>query len=414
MPPHLKVAYYLQRFPHLTETFILREMLNLRKIGFDVQVFSLLPPVQTSIMHDQIKELMPYVHYSPFLFSFRLILAQFYFLFRSPMKYFTAFRRAVWQTSPVLIDTLKMVVIFPKSVYFAKQISEMKIDHIHAHFIWLNGIAAQVAHDLTGVTYSLHAHAWDIFQRNQESVRRQLELATSIVTVSEYHRQYLAHLCPRWRPVDIQIVHYGIDPEEFNPWHRSPEDNRIQIISVGSLVEKKGHEYLIDACKQLLTQGYKFHCSIIGSGYLFNNLQTRIIDQELQENVTLHGAMNQTEVQDLYHHSDIFALACVVARKGDRDGMPNVLLEAMALQLPVITTPVTGNPELIHDNENGLMVPERDAQSLALAVERLINDPTLRSRLGQEGRQTVLNGFDIHQTSSKMADIFTKIHQDLT
>ena len=385
-------------------------MLSLREMGLDIQVFSLFPPLWTSTMHKQVQDMLPYVHYSPFLFSFKLILAQFYFLFRSPLKYLRALQHAIWQTNPAPADLARMLIIFPKSVYFARRLEEMKVDHIHAHFVSMSGIAARVAADLTGITYSLHAHAFDIFQRNRECVRRQLELATAIVTVSEYHRHYLAELCPRWRPEDIHVVHYGLDPAEFKPRHEQAEDNSVRIISVGSLVEKKGHEYLIDACKQLSVKGYRFQCSIVGGGELEDVLQARINEHGLQEWVTLLGARNQTEVQNLYHHSDIFALACVVAQSGDRDGMPNVLLESMAMELPVITTPVTGNPELVHDGENGLMVPERDAQALAIAIERLISDQVLRRQLGQRGRQTVLSGFDIHQTASQMALIFQEIN----
>jgi glycosyltransferase involved in cell wall biosynthesis len=404
----MKIAYYLQRFPYLTETFILREMLLLREMGVDVQIFSLLPPGPKGTMHQQVQAMMPFVHYSQFIFSFKLIQAQFYFLLRTPRKYFKALGRAIWQTWPEPVDLGKMLIIFPKSVYFARQMQEMKIDHIHAHFVWTNGIAAQVAADLTGVTYSLHAHAWDIFQRNQECVRRQISLASVVVTVSEYHRQYIANLCPHWKPDDIRVVHYGLDPSEFTPGHVPAEENTIRIISVGSLVEKKGHAYLIEACALLLSKGYKFQCSIIGGGYLRESLQERIDRFGLKGSVFLVGAKNQTDVQDLYRHSDIFALACVIAQNGDRDGMPNVLLEAMAMELPVITTPVTGNPELVHEEENGLIVPSRDAQALASAIERLINDQALRLRLGKQGRQTILAGFDIRQTSAEMAAIFNK------
>jgi len=412
MPEQLKVAYYLPRFPRLTETFILREMIHLRELGLDVQVFSLAPPLPSPTMHQQVQEMMPYVHYSPFLLSIKLLFTQFYFLLRSPLKYIRAFIRAIWQTMPEPKTLMRVLIMFPKSVYFARQLQEMKVDHIHAHFVWVNGIAAQIAADLTGITYSLHAHAWDIFYRNPQSVQRQLELATAIITVSEYHRKYLANLCRRWHPEDIRIVHYGLDPIEFTPGHVNTEDNTIHIMSVGRLEEKKGHEYLIDACKLLSTRGYKFQCSIVGRGRLLESLQARINELGLHECVKLLGAMNQTEVQNLYHHSDIFVLACVIAKSGDRDGMPNVLLEAMAMQLPIITTPVTGNPELVRDGDNGLLVPERDAHALALAIERLVNDPFLRSKLGQRGHQTVLAGFDIHQTAAQLAGVFREICGD--
>lgn len=287
----------------------------------------------------------------------------------------------------------------------------MKVDHVHAHFVWLNGVSAQVASDLIGIPCSLHAHAWDIFQRNPDCVRRQIELASCIVTVSEYHRQFLADLCLQRGSKNIYIVHYGLDPDEFKPAPLLNEDHTVRIISVGRLVDKKGFIYLVDACARLADKGISFRCSIVGEGPLRNMLQMQIDRQGLQDCVLLLGAKNITEIMNLYRNSDIFALPCIVARYGDRDGMPNVLLEAMAMEVPVITTPVTGNPELVHDRVNGLMVPECDPEALELALARLINDPNLRTQLGLEGRRTVLAGFDIHHTAAKMADIFQEIHQ---
>jgi colanic acid/amylovoran biosynthesis glycosyltransferase len=409
MPNQLKLAYLLSRFPYLTETFILREMLELRRHGTDVHVFSMLPPLPTPV-HQEVKEMMPYVHYSPFLLSQKLVLAHLYFLLFSPLNYIRAFLKAIWQVYREPLVLLRVLITFPKSVYFAKQIKDLDIDHIHAHFIWINGIAASIAHDLTGVTFSLHPHAFDLFTRDQADVRRQLELANGVVTVAEYHRRYIANLCPRWPPKDIKVVHYGLDPAEFMPAHVPVEDDTVRIISVGSLYEKKGHEYLIDACAQLARKGHAFRCSIVGSGLLYDALQARINEHGLQDSVSLLGAKTQADVKNLYRQSDLFVLACVVAQHGDRDGMPNVLLEAMSMRLPVVTTPVTGIPELVRDGETGLLVPERDAQALACAIERLINDNALRRKLGQQGRQAVLSGFDIHHTIAQLVAAFQEIH----
>jgi colanic acid/amylovoran biosynthesis glycosyltransferase len=406
-----KIAYFLSRFPYLTETFILREMILLRELGLDVYVFSMLPPLPTPV-HEQVEEMMPYVYYSPFLFSWRLMLAQFHFLFRSPVRYVQAGWRAIWQTWREPAVLLRSLLLFPKSVYFASQMQELGIDHIHAHFVWVNGIAGRVAADLTGITLSLHPHAFGLFMRDRESLRRQLELADGIVTISDYHRQYIAELCPRWSPDDIRNGHLGLDPEEFKPEGVPPETESVRIISVGSLYEKKGHKFLIDACVELAEKGYAFHCSIVGGGPLQAALQARIDQYCLQDRVSLLGAKTLAEVKDLYRQSDLFALPCVVASSGDRDGMPYVLIEAMAVQLPVITTPVTGIPELVRNGETGLLVPERDARALALAIERLINDGHLRQMLAQQGWQVVLTEFDIHQTAAQLATIFEALVGD--
>jgi glycosyltransferase involved in cell wall biosynthesis len=359
-------------------------------------------------MHPQVQPLLPYTHYSPYLFYWKLLLAQFYFLLHHPLKYFYALRRAIWQTLPELKTCLMTFLLFPKSVYFAKQLKELDINHVHAHFVWLNGVSAQIAADLLGISCSLHAHSWDIFRRNKECVRRQLKLATCVITVSEYHRQYLNSLFPASCQPDIRIVHYGVDPAEFTPLVNKSNNHPVQITSIGRHVEKKGFRYLIEACSILERENVAYHCSIVGEGQS-EDLEARIKVHGLSDYITLVGAKNITEIQSIYQQTDIFALPCVIARSGDRDGMPNVLLEAMAMQLPVVTTPVTGNSELIRDGFNGLMVPIGDADALATAIERLINDPSLRARLGIQGRQTVLEGYNIHSTSAQMALIFQEL-----
>jgi colanic acid/amylovoran biosynthesis glycosyltransferase len=408
MSSKLKVAYILSRFPKLTETFILREMYWLRQSEVEVHIFSLFNPLPTPV-HQQAEELMPHVHYSPFFLSWALILAQFHFIFLSPLGYWRALLKAIWQTYREPRVLLRVLLLFPKSVYFARQMKDLGIDHVHAHFVWVNGVAAGIASDLIGVTFSLHPHAFGLFMRDQVDVRRQLERATRIVTVSEFHRAYIADLCPGLDPHDIEIVHYGLEMDRFRP-SPEPTDNGIpHILSVGSLVEKKGHEYLIDACASLAEKGYDFQCSIVGVGPLQESLQARIERYKLHDKVHLLGGKEQAEVFELYRQSDVFALACVVAQYGDRDGMPNVLIEAMAVQIPVVTTPVTGIPELVQHGGNGLLVPERDVTALAQALERLIRDESLRRELGGKGRETVLNGFEIGQTTAKLAAIFHEV-----
>lgn len=402
MNSKLKVAYFLGRFPYLTETFILREIILLRRLGLEVHIFSMFPPLPTPV-HGQVAEVMPYVHYSPYILSGRLILAQLHFLLHSPYRYFHALFRAIWQTYQEPLVLLRVLMIFPKAVFFSKQTQELGIEHIHAHFVWVNGIGAGIAHDLTDITYSLHSHAFDLFTRDQECLRRQLEIAGAIVTISEFHRQYIVSLCPHLLPENVKVVHLGLDPEEFTPAPIPAQNGTVRIISVGSLIEKKGHEYLIEACAKLAQKGYSFQCFIVGMGPRQDALQVHIDEYGLHDCVFLLGGKTQEEIRELYRSSDLFVLACVISRTGDRDGMPYVLLEAMSMQIPVITTAVTGIPELVRDGENGLLVPQRDAPALEGAMERLIKDKTLCHRLGKQGRQTILADFDIRKTADQLA-----------
>ena len=412
MSNKLKVAYILSRFPYLTETFILREMIGLRKQGFDVHIFPLFSPL-TGPIHRQVEEMMPYVHNSPLLFSFQVILSHFYFLFLSPIKYFRALYTAIWQTYREPRVLVRVFMIFCKALHFARQMKDLEVDHIHAHFVWVNGIAAKIISDLIGITFSYHPHAFGLFMRDQESVRRQLDQATGIVTVSQYHCQYIADLCQDWPSHEIKIVPYGLDLVEFTPNPQNTSTDIAHIISVGRLVKKKGHEYLIDACAILARAGYKFHTSIVGTGPLKDKLQTKIDEYQIQDYVSLLGVRNQSEIKELYRQSNLFVLACTVAENGDRDGMPNVLLEALAMQLPIITTPVTGIPEVICNEENGLLVPERDSQALARAIERLIEDKELSKRLAQKGRQSVAK-YDINRTVGLLDQALLNIHASRT
>jgi colanic acid/amylovoran biosynthesis glycosyltransferase len=403
----LRVAYLLHRFPYLSETFVMRELYWIREHDVDVYIFSLLRPKRGPI-HEQAKSLLPYVRYSPFL-SYEVSKAQLHFLRRSPGRYLRAFWRIIWQTYREPAVLLLMLALFPKSVYFAQQLEQLDIDHVHTHFVWIGGIAAGVAADLLGISFSIHPHAFDLFSRNQRDVRRELEHASKIITISDYHRSYIAQLCPSIRPADIAVVHCGLETERFTPVVRPAQSGPIQILSVGRLLEKKGLHYLIDACKLLADRGLTFQCRIVGDGPLRDALQAHIDQIGLSERVVLLGALEQAQMVTLYQDSDIFVLPCVVASSGDRDGIPVVLMEAMACQLPVVTTPVAGIPELVQDGETGLLVGERDVAGLAHTLEGLIVNEAMRSRLGKQGRQMVLSGFQVQHTTAELASIFHQI-----
>lgn len=412
MPDRLKIAYFLLSFPNLTETFILREMLTLRAMGYDVQVFAIMPPPKKPVLHPQVEQMQPYVHYSPYFLSLGLVLANLYYIFRSPGRYFGALWQAIWQTAPDLEDLAKTLLIFPKTVYFARQAQKMGVDVIHAHFVATNGVAAQIAARLLGVPFSLTAHAYDIFLRKPEAVRRQLTLPDALATISEYHRRYVANLCPqRWTPETVDLVHCGLDPSEFVPNPQPVGDGKARIVAVGSLAEKKGHEYLIDAAALLARDGCDFEVSIIGQGPLRESLQARIDSHGLGMRVKLLGGLNQTQVKERYRQSDIFTLACVTAKNGDKDGIPVAIMEAMATEIPAVSTDVAGIPELIIDGETGLLAPEKDAPALAAALNRLMNEPDLRHRLSLQGRRKILDEFDIQQTAERMAAIFERIYR---
>lgn len=403
----MKVAYILHRFPVLSETFIMRELHWIRRHGIDVTIFALLPGTD-KLVHDQAQELLGLTHYSPFL-SRAVVRAQAHFLRRSPGRYMTALAGVIRQTWREPLVMLRGLLLFPKSVYFAQRIQTLGIEHIHAHFVWVDGLAAGVAADLLHLPFSLHSHAFDLYQRNPHNVRQELQHASQVVTISEYNRRYIAQLCPAMDPSQVEVVYCGVDTAVFQPEPKQAADGILRVISVGRLIEKKGMVYLIEACKQLVDRGLAIECRIVGEGPLHSSLQARIEQLGLQPHVTLLGALAQDEVRRLIQAGDVMVLAATVAASGDQDGIPIVLMEAMACGLPVVTTPVSGIPELVVDGQTGLLTQERSPSELADALEKLACDDGLRQRLGSQARAMVVSRFDLRQNSAKLASIFHRV-----
>ncbi|UCC53236.1 MAG: glycosyltransferase [Anaerolineaceae bacterium] len=403
----LRVAYVLGTFPQLTQTFVTREIFWIRVNGIEVQIFSLRHP-SSPPTDEQVTELLPMVHYSRSL-SISLLAAQFYFLFRSPRRYLRALGKVISFTYCEPRILLRALVDFPKSVHFARQMHELEVEHVHAHFVTLAAISASVISELLGVTYSIHAHAVGLFKRDPQDVRRQLEDASRVITISTYHRAHIAELCDGISVEDVDVVYCSLETERFRPVSKTNGDGPFRMMSVGRLIEKKGFEYLIEACALLVNSGQDLQCKIAGAGPLQESLQARIDHQGLQKQVRLLGAVNQDKILELYQESEAFVLACVVGQDGNQDGLPVVLVEAMSCGLPVISTPVAGITDLIQPEETGLLVEQRNSLELAEAIEGLIGDEKRREKLGERARQKVEADFQVQQSTSRLAAIFRDI-----
>jgi colanic acid/amylovoran biosynthesis glycosyltransferase len=400
----LRIAYVLQAFPRNSETFILREMYWIRQHDVELYIFPLLP-TRTKPVDKDATELLAHIRYTSVL-SWKVVKAQVYFLWNSPRRYLRALAKAVWQTHREPKMLLVTLALFPKCVYFARQMKVLGIDHVHAHYLWHTAIAAGIASDLLGKTFTVHIHAFDLFESNQHDSRLRMRNASKIITVSKYNAAYIDKLLPG---ADPEVVYCGVDTDRFLPKERAKRSRPITILSVGRLIEKKGHEYLIDACALLAGRGLSFQCYIVGAGPLRKSLQGRIARCKLQDKVLLLGALGQERVLELNQHSDIFALACTVSKNGDRDGLPVAMIEAMSCGVPVVATPVTGVPELVDDGNNGLLTNERDAAGLAGALQKLITDGSLRRQMGQKARLTIIEKFRIQDNTAKLAAIFREL-----
>lgn len=412
----LRVAYLLQRFPVLSETFILRELAALVEQGMEVTIFSLLPPKEP-VRHAQADLLLPYTRYaSPW--SLPVLRAQAHFLRRRPLRYLRAWANAIHQCYREPLLLARVLVLLPVAVYFAQQMEAARIQHIHSHYIWLGAILAGVAGELIDVRYSAHVHAFDLYQRDVQDVRRQLADAAQIVTISEANRRYIYRLCPELDDgsARVEVVYCGVDSTRLSPRPAHLADGPatpLRLVTVGRLIEKKGHTVLVEACRGLRDEGIEFICHIIGDGPLRPRLQAQVAAARLADQVVFCGPMAQDAVFAQLRQSDVFVLPALQARSGDRDGIPVVLMEAMACELPVVTTPISGIPELVTHGESGLLVEADAAGNLAAnlvaALRRLAAAPSLRQELGQAGRRKVMADFDLYKNTQQLAGIFRRV-----
>lgn len=278
--------------------------------------------------------------------------------------------------------------------HWARMLRHEEVSHIHAQWAHSCATIGMYGAWLMGKTFSFTGHGADLW-RDRCALEDKIRRATFIACISEFHRKlYLENGA---RPEQLTIVYCGINPELFFPKELTfEEDQPLRIRSSGRLVEKKGYEYLIDACKILVDEGIKVECAIVGNGPLDGALQERVRRHGIENSVQVLGrSIKYEEMAAFLHGGDVYCLPCVWSADNDADGLPAVLFEAMASGLPAVSTDLVGIPDLITDGVNGLLVPPRDAGALAEALRRLHEDHEFARRLAGAGLRTVHEKFNL-------------------
>jgi glycosyltransferase involved in cell wall biosynthesis len=395
-----KIAYVLGSFPMLTTTFIDREILEAKRIQTNLVMLAIRPGAVTQI-RPEVKRLAEETIYLLPVPWLKFLLANLHFGITRFCTYFATLLYLLTRPHKTIVSRGKTIAHFGEGVWAAALLKPEHIDHIHAHFADRAAVVALVASRLLRVPYSLTAHANDIYA-SPVLLSEKVAHAKFVTTCTGYNKAFLERATGR----PIELVYHGLDLTRIESGV-SPSLNGQSplILSVGQLKGKKGFAYLIKACQLLKNRGYDFRGEIIGEGPNRKNLETLIADLKLQDTVTLRGALSNAEVMARYSQATLFVLPCVVAKDGDRDGIPNVLLEAMINRVPVISTELSGIPELVENNVTGLLVNSGDSESLANAIVRLLNDVELRQKLGQMGYQRVVERFDIKKNINRLIEL---------
>jgi glycosyltransferase involved in cell wall biosynthesis len=293
-----------------------------------------------------------------------------------------------------------------EALWLARDLRLVRASHLHAHFAHSPAAVAHMTWVAGGPAFSFTAHAKDLYTTPAEALRQRLRAAAFVVTCTRFNAGHIVALDPADRslPERLHVLYHGTDIERFNPIGCRPERGRV--LSVGRLVPKKGYAVLFKALALLAAPGMDFTCDVFGEGELRPALAAEIARLGLRFRVRLRGVAPQEELVREYRRTAVFALTPLVMPSGDRDGIPNVLVEAMACGVPVISTRVSGIPELIEHGADGLLVEPGDIAAIADGIERLLRDPELASRLGRAGRRKVERLFDVRCNTTQLLDLF--------
>jgi glycosyltransferase involved in cell wall biosynthesis len=396
-----RILYVVSLFPCWSETFIVREIETLVAAGVDVRILSLKAPCE-AMVHPDAERLLPRVRHpqAPPAAAAAHLRA----VARHPGALLRIAARVMAKLAGRPSELARTLAAIARGVEHLGWIRDFDPDLIHAHWATYPSTVAWALADALGKPFGFTCHAHDIFVHDH-LLKEKIEAAAVPVTISGYNVEWLVrHATPAARS-RLRVVHCGVDVRTlaFRAEGREPGS----ILAVGRLDPIKGFEVLVDAIAELRRRGRPVRCRVVGEGPTGPALRARIARHGLSDAVELVGALPQGAVRELLHASSVFALPCVVAETGNRDGIPVALMEAMAAGTPVVSTRVSGIPELVEDGADGLLVPERDPLALAAALERLLDDPHLASRLAVAARAKIERQFDASAEARKLMGLFT-------
>jgi glycosyltransferase involved in cell wall biosynthesis len=439
-----RIGYIIRSYPRLSQTFIVNEILALEQIGVDLHLFPIADP-REPIVQAQVGEVRAPVDYLEAATRRpRAAIAAEHLraLLAAPMGYLRALSYVLRRKDlDAGYTSATRFECFAYAVYLARRLRRearagRPIAHLHAHFAHDPALVALLVQKLTGISYSFTAHARDLVQIPPRSLNERIDRATVMLTCSGTNLDYVNEVVPAPLRAKVRLIHHGVNLDGFQPaagrrgdgamenddvvhWPTHPLAHPEEapthplahspaplMLSVGRLVEKKGFPDLVEACARLKAAGRRLRCEIYGEGPLAAELAAQIARLGLEDTVILAGARSQRELVPIFQQADLFALAPFVTDDGDRDGIPNVLVEAMACGLPVVSTAVAGIPELVRPGANGVLVPPRDVAALAEALATLIDAPERREAMGKAARQTVVEGFDLRAAAREIAALF--------
>ena len=385
------VAHVMSRFPKVSETFVLDEILELRRQGVRVEVHPLLRERQP-VTHPEAEAVVAAAHFLPFV-SGAILASNLRALRREPARYLRTVRDVLVGTAGSPNFLVGALGILPKTVHMARMLQDEGVTHVHCHFATHPAVAGFVVHRLTGIPYSFVAHGSDLHV-DRHMLATKVAEAAFVVAISTYNQQVIRDEVPADLHDRVHVVHCGVDTARFRPAGETAHEVPV-LLCIGTLHEVKGQHVLVEACARLRDRGVAFRCVLVGEGPDAGPLRARIGALSLDEHVVLTGALPRDDVITRLAQADVVVAPSVPTPQGKREGIPVVLMEAMAMARPVVASRLSGIPELVDDGRSGLLVPPGDVDALAAAIAEVLVDPGRRRRMGAAGRARVVEEFDL-------------------
>jgi Glycosyltransferase len=396
----MRIGYILLQFPVVSETFIMNELIELINRGHEVYVFSLIHPKE-HVVHPEVKKygLLERTHYLPAYARLGLELLK-------PQAWPSLFNDA-YEGKPAKSKLLGKPFSAAAINYLSRVITDFHLDILHTHFYGLPTFVTMLVSQETGIPFTFTCHAYDIFiNPNVEVMRKHMEAAAKVITISNYNRDYLQKLTGMGKG-KIEVIRACPILDKFNGIERN--ESGFEILTVARLVEKKGIKYGILAVAELVKEFPQLSYKIIGGGPLEKELQALVKSLDLEHNVEFLGWTSDETLLAEVSQATMVLLPCVQAENGDQDGIPVTLMEAMYSQTPVISTNISGIPELIEDGKQGLLVEPKNIEQLVIAIRTLLSDTDLRARMGKVAKEKVEREFNIHTEVEKLLHVWKQM-----
>lgn len=395
----MKIAYITGEYPRATDTFIQREVSNLRKHGLAVQTYAVRKPSLDHLVGDEQKAERARTDYLLPLNPLFLLWCHLNCAITQPGNYWQGIKLALKTSQPGFKGGLYQLFYFLEAAVLAYKLRRQGIQHIHNHIATSSCTVAMLAAKIGGGTFSFTMHGPHIFfEPHRWRLDEKIRQAQFVSCISNFCRsQGMLFVSPEHWP-KLRIIHCGVEPELFTPVHHEGQGNRL--LYVGRLAAMKGLPLLFEALSQLKERFPNVKLTVVGDGEEREDIKAIAQSLNITEHIDFVGYKSQAEVREYLQQSDIFVLPSFA------EGVPVVLMEAMAAGVPVLTTQIAGVPELVAHDRSGWLVPPGDVTTLVDGLATLIDNAELRDRLGQAGQAKVAAEFNVVEEAKKLADIF--------